>query len=139
MLQCVIATLPLVYFYLNADSGVESIFTDLKETFDKYTGDKKGLRMQQFIKEYYGKGTSSLDPSSVFEIICSQKKYFGNFSEQDSLDALLTLLDALIDSQKEIYKLRKGITDKNPLISNLCIPIGCIFSFELCNKRKSLL
>jgi hypothetical protein len=121
---------------LNTDSGVESIFSDLKETIDKYTGDKKGMRMQQFFREYYTKGASSLDPSSIFEIICSQKKYFGNFSEQDSLDALLTLLDALIDSQKEVYKLKKGITEKNPLISNLCVPVGCIFSFELCNKCK---
>ena len=92
--------------------------------------------MQQFIKEYYSKTSGSLDPSIVFEIICSQKKYFGNFSEQDSLDALLTLLDTLINSQKEVYKARMGITEKNPMISNLCVPIGSIFTFNLCNKRN---
>ena len=90
--------------------------------------------MQQFIKEYYAKSTTTLDPSIVFEIICSQKKYFGNFSEQDSLDALLTMLDALIDSQKEIYKARAGITEKNAMINNICAPIGSIFSFELYDK-----
>ncbi len=134
MLQCLMATLPMVAFYLNLPE-LSAMFKDVKDNVGSYAMDKRGSRMQQFVKEYYSKAAGSLDPSVVFEIICSQKKYFGNFSEQDSLDALLTLLDALIDSQKEIYKSKLGIVQKNPLVSNASVPIGSIFSFILCNKR----
>ncbi len=135
MLQCLVATLPFAFFYLVTNPEHLKTFKDIKETIANYASDKKGTRMQQFVKEYYSKTTGAIDPSVVFEIICTQKKYFGNFSEQDSLDALLTLLDALIDSQKEVYKTRTGIVEKNSVLSNICVPIGSIFTFNLCGKR----
>jgi uncharacterized UBP type Zn finger protein len=123
---------------LNIGQSNPGLFLEIKENISEYALDKKGIRVQQFLKEYYNKGQTSLDPSSIFEIICSQKKYFGNFSEQDSLDALLTLLDALIDSQKEIYKQKHEITEKGTFLSNLCIPTGRIFSFNLSNRSTTI-
>jgi len=143
MLQCLISTLPFAYFYLNTNPDILKIFINLKETFANYALDTKGLKMQMFIKEYYTKPTVptavNQDPSVVFEMICAQKKYFGNYSEQDCLDALLTLLDVLIDSQKEVYKQKIGSAEKNLMISNFCVPIGSIFTFHLSSKSIFLL
>jgi hypothetical protein len=135
MLQCLMATIPFTHFYRNADSAVTPPFGEPKERFKEYAADKKGLRMHQFVKEYFNKATTALDPSSVFDIICSQKKYFGNFSEQDAHDALLTMLDVLIEGQKLIRKARLGIDDKRAFMDNRSVPVGSIFSFDLCNKR----
>jgi len=134
MFQCLIATLPFTLFYLSDDLEILRRFTGIKETYNDYISDKKGAKMKQFLQEYYGKGTGALNPSLIFEIICNRKKYFRNFSEQDSLDALLTLLDALIDSQKEVYKNKEDLIENTLKIKNSCVPIGSIFTFELCNK-----
>ena len=134
MLQCLMATIPFTYFYRNADPGPAPPVLDLKERLMDYAADKKGMRMHQFVKEYFNKGATALDPSSVFDIICSQKKYFGNFSEQDSHDALLTMLDVLIEGQKQVRKSRLGIDDKKAFMENRSVPVGSIFSFDLCNK-----
>ena len=109
-------------------------FKGILETYENYASDKKGVRISQFLQEYYGKGTDALDPSLIFEIICNKKKYFRNFSEQDSLDALLTLLDVLIYSQKEVYIKLNGPTESADKISNFCVPLGRMFTFKLCNK-----
>lgn len=134
MFQCLIATLPFSLFYLGDGKEISGKFGDIGEGYGEYVSDKRGAKMKQFLEEYYGKGTGALDPSLIFEIICNRKKYFRNFSEQDSLDALLTLLDALIDSQKEVYKSKEGLVEKISLIKNSCTPIGGIFTFDLCNK-----
>jgi hypothetical protein len=139
MFQCLIGTLPFSLFYLSDEPELLKKLTGIKETYNDYVSDKKGAKMKQFLQEYYGKGTGALDPSLIFEIICNKKKYFRNFSEQDSLDALLTLLDALIDSQKEVYRNNEDLIEKTLKIKNHCVPIGSIFNFELCNKRMLLL
>lgn len=139
MFQCLLATQPLMYFYLRfEDPTLPPLpqYNFLENNLKDYISDKRGKRMQDIVKEYYvAKGsTSPLTPAGVFEIICSHKSDFGSFSEQDSHDALLTLLDALADSQKSIYRTKMGITDKRENVENSRVPIGMIFGSILANK-----
>lgn len=102
---------------------------------DPLVGDKVA-RLMRFTLRYH-KGGGSLDPSDAFSIICEQKYYFGNFSQQDSYDALLTNLDALVTEQKKTYAKTKGIT-ATPLckIPDESVPLGQIFSFYLSSKLR---
>ena len=100
MLQCLQATVPLIRLY------TEDPNNELKD----YESERKGDVFKSFSKSYRSTSGSSMDPSNVFSIICKQKTYFGNYSQQDSYDALLTLVDTIIDSQRTIYKGIKGLS-----------------------------
>lgn len=121
MSQCLQATVPLVDYFHKLEG--DYLDSDYIRKFKAFT-------------EGYHKSSGSIDPSSVFEIISSQKKHFGNFSQQDSYDAFLTMLETLIREQKKILKRKKGIKDELNKILDSCVPVGEIFSFSLISRGK---
>eukprot|EP00831_Metopus_contortus_P063258 TRINITY_DN55694_c0_g1_i1.p2 TRINITY_DN55694_c0_g1~~TRINITY_DN55694_c0_g1_i1.p2 ORF type:complete len:112 (-),score=25.50 TRINITY_DN55694_c0_g1_i1:90-425(-) len=74
MLQCLMATIPFVSFFSSTSAKDPPEFSDLGESVVNYNADKRGMKVQQFVREYFSKASGSLDPSIVFVIICSQKK-----------------------------------------------------------------
>jgi len=121
MSQCLQATVPLVNLLHNVDS---------KNNF--YIGDNV-QKFLQFTRRYH-KSSGSIDPSSSFSIICKQKHYFGNFSQQDSSDALITMLDAIITDQKKALKIEEKLDKPLTKIYDSEVPIGQLFSFYLSSR-----
>ena len=122
MSQCFQATVPLVDYLINGTSGPINYF------------DNKYLRTFKEFTNKYHSSTGSLDPSSVFSIISSQKYHFGNYSQQDSYDAFLTMLETLIREQKVILKKAEQLDDPLNKILDSKVPIGSIFSFSLISR-----
>jgi ubiquitin C-terminal hydrolase len=123
MSQCFQATVPLVDYFikLNDDDYVNSEYI---RTFKAFT-------------EKYHKSSGSINPSSVLSIISSQKKHFGNYSQQDSYDAFLTMLETLIREQKKVLKKKEGIKEELNKILDSRVPVGEIFSFSLMSRGNS--
>lgn len=119
MLQCFQATVPLVNYFHTSD--------------DIYSINEYVKRFKNFTIKYHS-STGSLDPSSVLTIISSQKKHFGNYSQQDSYDAFLTMLETLIREQKKVLKKEKHLPEPLNAISDSKVPVGEIFSFSLLSK-----
>ena len=130
MLQCLQATVPLLRLYIHDPNHELAAYLE-----------GKGQRLQKFLSDYHSGAKSShyaLDPSSVFDVICKQKHYFGNYSQQDSHDALLALTEAIIDAQKQIYKTKTGVATKLAAIPAPTVPLGKIFSFYLSSRCISV-
>lgn len=119
MTQCFQATVPLVDYF---------------HRIEKAYLDSDHLRRFKEFTEAYHESTRSLNPSSVFKIISSQKKHFGNYSQQDSYDAFLTMLETLIREQKKVLKKKEGIADPLNKILDSKVPVGEIFSFSLMSR-----
>ena len=129
MLQCMQATVPLVEILIKGEP---------KEYFGEKCVDV--CRLKRFTEEYHGgKGGDKcygLTPSEPLAIISKKKHYFGNYSQQDTYDAFLTMVDALTVSQKKLYQeLHPEPKIPLPKIPDNCIPIGQVYSFFLRNKR----
>ena len=94
-------------------------------------------KLKDFTLSYHG-SKGSFDPSTAFAIIRKQKSYFGNYSQQDSYDALLTTLDGLITEQKKLYAKQNGVDTKPEKIPDITVPLGQIFSFYLSSKCMNI-
>jgi len=122
MSQCFQATVPLVDYFIKLD--------------DDYLDSENIKRFKAFTEKYHS-SSGSINPSSVLSIISSQKRHFGNFSQQDSYDAFLTMLETLIREQKKILKKKEGIKEELNKILDSHVPVGEIFSFSLMSRSNS--
>jgi hypothetical protein len=139
-MQCLNATTILVESYLGLYENSANLIRN-----SKLNSAESGLNglLKDFFSSYRRKSGGSCNPSSLFSGICRVSSRFRGFSQQDSHDVFITLLDGIVEEQKKQVFAKRKKTDpncpKNPKRIQICeTGIGQIFGSFLCNRGEFL-